>query len=68
MTLHSTIETLLAEIEDFRSRTGMTASGFGRAAVGDGNFISDLHKGRMPRLTLIDKVREFMRDQEANAA
>ncbi len=68
MTLHATIATLLAEIDDFRSRTGMTASAFGRSAVNDPNFIGDLHKGRMPSLILIDKVRDFMREQEANVA
>lgn len=68
MTLHATIETLLAEIDAFRARSGMTASAFGRSAVNDPNFIGDLNKGRMPSLVLIDKVRDFMREQEASAA
>lgn len=68
MTLHATIETLLAEIDGFRTRSGMTASAFGRAAVNDPNFVGDLNKGRMPSLILIDRVRDFMRDQEASAA
>lgn len=67
MTLHASIQTLIDEIDAFRSRNGMTASAFGRAAVGDPNFIGDLHKGRMPSLILIDRVREFMQSQEAAA-
>jgi hypothetical protein len=68
MTLHTSIVALLAEIDAFRSRTGMTASAFGRTAVSDPNFIGDLHKGRMPSLLLIDRVRNFMQSQEESAA
>lgn len=68
MNLHPSIESLLAEIEAFRSGSGMTASAFGRAAVNDPNFIGDLHKGRLPSLTLIDRVRAFMQPQSETAA
>lgn len=68
MTLHASIQALVDEIDAFRSRNGMTASAFGRAAVNDPNFVGDLLKGRMPSLILIDRVREFMQSQEASAA
>ncbi len=68
MTLHASVQLLVDEIDAFRSRSGMTASAFGRAALNDPNFVGDLHKGRLPSLVLIDRVRDFMRDQEANAA
>lgn len=68
MTLHPSIQDLISEIDAFREKSGQTASAFGRSAVNDPNFIGDLHKGRMPSLILIDRIRDFMRDQEANAA
>lgn len=68
MTLHTSIAALLAEIDKFRAKTGMTASAFGRAALRDPNFVGDLKSGRMPSLVLIDRVRDFMREQEASAA
>jgi hypothetical protein len=60
MKLHPSIELLLTEIETFRQRADMTASAFGRTAVNDPNFVGDLRRGRIPSLTLIDRVREFM--------
>jgi hypothetical protein len=68
MNLHPSIETLLADIEIFRSRTGLTASAFGRAAINDPNFVGDLNRGRIPSLTLIDRVRAFMQSQSESAA
>lgn len=37
---------LLGEVETFLARTGMTASVFGRAAMGDPSFVFDLRAGR----------------------
>lgn len=68
MNLHPSIESLLAEIDAFRGDRGMTASAFGRAAVNDPNFVGDLHKGRLPSLTLIDRVRDFMQSKTGQAA
>jgi hypothetical protein len=68
MTLHASIQALVDEIDVFRSRKSMTSSAFGRAAVNDPNFYGDLKDGRMPSLKLIDRVREFMQEQGANAA
>lgn len=68
MNLHPSIESLLAEIEAFRVGSGMTASAFGRAAVNDPNLIGDLHKGRLPSLTLIDRIRDFMQSKSDAAA
>jgi hypothetical protein len=68
MTLHPSIQALIAEIDASRKRSGMTTSGFGRMAIGDPNFYGDLKDGRMPSLKLIDRVREFMQAQEASAS
>lgn len=68
MILHPSIESLLAEIESFRVRADMTASAFGRAAINDPNFVGDLRRGRIPSLTLIDRVRAFMQSQSEAAA
>lgn len=68
MTLHPSIQELVNDIEAFRAATGMTVTGFGRAAVGDGNFLPDLSNGRQPSLTLIDRVRSFMQSQRESAA
>lgn len=39
----------------------MSATAFGREAVRDPNFVSDLRKGRAPSITMVDRVRGFMR-------
>lgn len=65
MNLHPSIESLLADIETFRTRAGLTASAFGRAAINDPNFVGDLNRGRIPSLTLIDRVRAFMQSETA---
>jgi|APCry1669192522_1035417.scaffolds.fasta_scaffold00745_4 hypothetical protein len=58
-------ESFLAEIESFLTRSGMSASAFGRAAVGDPNLVGDLRGGegkeqRMPSLRLVERVHKFM--------
>lgn len=58
-----TAETFLAEIDRFLTRTSMSASAFGRAAVGDPNFVGDLRAGRMPNLRLVAKVNDFIQSQ-----
>ncbi len=53
----------LREVEDFLKASGMTATNFGREAVGDGNFVGDLRDGRAPSLRLVDKVRGYIARQ-----
>lgn len=54
-------EAFLAEVEAYIDRTKITATAFGRAAVNDPNFVSDLRTGRKPNLGLVDRVHAFMR-------
>lgn len=56
-------ETFLAEVDSFLSRSGMSPSAFGREAINDPNFVSDLKKGRMPSLGLVDRIHDFMRER-----
>ena len=58
--LHPVAAQLLAEIEAFMERTGMSPTAFGRRALNDGNFIPRLEQGRAPSLGTIDRVRKFI--------
>lgn len=62
-----TPEDFLAEIEAFLTRTGMSASAFGRAAVGDPNLVGDLRAGRMPNLRLVGRVNSYIQRQDGSA-
>lgn len=59
-------EIFLDEIDGFLTRTGMSASAFGRSALNDPNFVGDLREGRMPNLGLVGRVHEFIRSHEAS--
>jgi hypothetical protein len=54
-------ESLLADIEAFLRESGMSAIFFGKAAVGDPNFVGDLRKGRKPHLDLVDRVDAYLK-------
>jgi 2,4-dienoyl-CoA reductase-like NADH-dependent reductase (Old Yellow Enzyme family) len=56
----SSAAAFLAEIEAFLARERAAPSGFGRAAVGDPNFVRDLRDGRAPSLRLVDRARAYM--------
>jgi hypothetical protein len=56
----SSAHAFLAEIEAFLDQAQMSPSGFGRAALGDPNFVRDLRGGRAPSLRLVDRARAFM--------
>lgn len=58
------ITDFLAEVDGFLSRSGMSASAFGRAAVSDPNFIADVRTGRAPSLRLVQRVKDFIAEQE----
>jgi hypothetical protein len=61
-------QTFLREIEAFLSKSGMSASRFGKEALGDPSFINDLRNGRMPNLRLVHRVNGFIAAQQQVAA
>lgn len=62
------LQVLQAEVEDYLDRYGMKPTAFGKAAVGDPNFVFDLRAGREPRTGTVDRVRAFMTIQGKDAA
>ena len=56
---------LLNRIEHHLLATGVTATRFGRAVVGDPRFVEDLRAGRNPRDRTIAKVAHYL-DQLAS--
>lgn len=55
-----TAEQFLGSIEAFLVKNEMSASAFGRAAIGDPNFVGDLRAGRMPNLRIVRRVDDFI--------
>lgn len=65
MAIHPVVRALIKKIDDFRSVSGMSATAFGKDALNDSKFVSDLHRrGRTPSLETIDRVERFMRRHE----
>ena len=58
--MSSTGKSLLAEIERFLARSGLTSTKFGVAAVNDGHLVANLRKGNSVTLKTADKVRTYM--------
>ena len=59
-------EQFLAKIEAFLAAKKMKPSAFGKAAVGDPNFVGDIrNKDRQPSLGTVDRVNEFMASHDA---
>jgi hypothetical protein len=58
----------MAEIDAFRARTGMSATAFGTLSLNDPKFVSDLHKGRTPSLSTMDRVKAFMQANDRASA
>jgi hypothetical protein len=58
--MDSSVTAFLAEIEAFLARERVPSSTFGRAAVGDPNFVRQLRDGRAPSLRLVDRARTYM--------
>lgn len=63
-----TVANFLSRIEQFIAAKGMTESAFGKAALGDPNFILELRRGRSPHLRTIERVQEYMRREVEGAA
>ena len=57
---------LLAEIERFLARTGVTPTKLGLAAVNDGHLVANLRKGHSVTLKTADKVRAYMAQHSAH--
>lgn len=68
MVIHPAIRSLIAEIDAFRAKAGMSATAFGTLSLGDSNFIPDLHRGRTPSLSTMDKVRAYMQANDRAGA
>ena len=68
--MESSTNAFLIEIEAFLTRERAAPSRFGRAAVGDPNFVRQLRDGRAPSLRLVDRARAYMagRRRAAGAA
>jgi 2,4-dienoyl-CoA reductase-like NADH-dependent reductase (Old Yellow Enzyme family) len=63
--MDSSVTAFLAEIEAFLARERVPSSTFGRAAVGDPNFVRQLRDGRAPSLRLVDRARTYMAGRRA---
>lgn len=61
-------EQLLADINAFLKRSGMTATAFGWNALKDPAFVSDLRAGREPRWRTVERARDFMRSHDERAS
>lgn len=51
---------IMADIDAFLVDTGMSATAFGRHAVGDGHLIRDIRSGVDIRSSTIVKIRRFI--------
>ena len=68
MGMDATRKALLAEIEAFLARSGLTATKFGVAAVNDGHLVANLRKGNSVTLKTVDRVRAYMaQEREQNS-
>ena len=68
MGMVATRKGLLAEIEAFLARSGLTATKFGVAAVNDGHLVANLRKGNSVTLKTVDRVRAYMaQEREQNS-
>jgi predicted transcriptional regulator len=60
-------EDLLNEIEATLTKTGLSATKFGKDAVGDPSFVFDLREGKRDlRMSTVQKVRDFIAGQGAS--
>lgn len=55
-------EKLLAEIEAFLRKTGISKTRFGAESVGNDRIVEQLRAGTNPRTDTVDAMREYMRE------
>jgi phosphopantothenoylcysteine decarboxylase/phosphopantothenate--cysteine ligase len=63
--MSSITKILLSEIETFLSRSKVTPTKFGVAAVNDGHLVANLRKGHSVTLKTADRVRAYMHREAA---
>jgi len=63
-----TRETLLSEIDDFLSRSGMKASTFGKRVVNDGKLVNRLREGGSVSIETAAKICDFVREEPQDAS
>lgn len=54
---------LLSTIERYLRKSGVTASRFGREAMGDPGFVEMLRRGREPRDATIRRIAAYLAEQ-----
>ena len=59
---------LLSTVERYLRESGITASRFGRDAMGDPGFVATLRRGREPRDTTVLRVAAYLAEKRASAA
>lgn len=62
------LDKLRERVEAYIDRHGLTATRFGREAVGDPLFVFKLRGGREPRLATREKVNAYMKRRRSTAA
>lgn len=60
-------DALLAEIEAFIARTGISRTKFGIDAVNDPRLVSDIAAGRNLTLKTVSRIRAFIANEERAA-
>lgn len=55
-----TYDELRGRVEGFLAAKQMTATAFGREALGDPTFVFELRRGRKPNLDVISRIITFM--------
>lgn len=55
----------LTEIDQFLSRHGISGAKLGLLAVNDSGFLSRLRNGKDVRLSTVERVREFMAQENS---
>lgn len=58
---------VVEQIDSFLSRHDMAPSRLGRDALGEPQFVSEVRKGRLPGLSTLSKLLDFMRDRDRQA-
>lgn len=51
---------LLRDVEKFLRSRNMPATRFGREALRDPRFVSDLRRGREPRAVTVRRIRDYL--------
>ena len=64
----STREQLLREIEAFLEETGMMPTTFGEKATNDRALMTTLRKGRDPKSSTVDAIRDYIIRERAERA